>query len=78
MRSERGDTMAFIKNKALQVSMVNKSDLEGEPVEVDINSETIERAGKVTKELMQEAASLLLIYVAADTVRKVIIELAKK
>lgn len=70
--------MAMFKNKALQVSVVKKDDVEGEPLDIEVNTENIEKAGEVTKELMREAASLLLIYVAADTVRRVIIELAKK
>lgn len=72
--------MPMFKDKALQVTMVKKED--GTPIPetitVKASSENIDKAGEVAKDVIGAITASALIFVAADTVRKVIIELVKK
>lgn len=70
----------MFKDKALQVTMVKKDD--GTPIPetimVKTSTETIDKAGEVAKDVISAVTASVLVFVAADTVRKVIIELVKK
>ena len=71
--------MAMFKDKALKVTVIPKEDTEPtEQVVVSGDNDTIEKIGETTKEVVQAVGSLMLLYIAADTARKVIVELAKK
>jgi len=74
--------MAFFKGKAVQITMVDPSPADGntEPSQrlVELPPETIEKVGQVARELVQDVGKIVLVWVAADTARKVIVELAKK
>lgn len=70
----------MFKDKALQVTVVPKQ--EGTPVpetvKIETSTETIDKAGEVVKDVVAAVTASVLVFVAADTVRKVIIELVKK
>lgn len=67
----------MFKDKELRVRMVPK-DLKTETVEISATDHTLDKVDEIVKDILKEGASLLLIYIAADTIRKVIVELAKK
>ena len=73
--------MAVFKGKEVRVQLVPKdtpSELSDETLDFTTAEVIIDKLDNVAKDILREGASLLLIYIAADTVRKVVIELAKK
>jgi len=74
--------MALFKGKAVEIRMVPATPLEGEseasPRLVEVPPETIEKIAEVSKEIIKDLTKAVVIIFAADTARKVIIELAKK
>lgn len=73
--------MAVFKGKEVRVQLVPKdapSELSDESLDFTTAEVIIDKLDNVAKDILREGASLLLIYIAADTVRKVVIELAKK
>lgn len=68
----------MFKDKELRVRMVPKDAPADETVEFSAADHTLDKIDDIVKDVLREGASLLLIYIAADTIRKVIVELAKK
>ena len=66
----------MFKNRAFQVKMV-RTDEEGkyEPPACETQADVAAFAGDIAKDLIKTAVAGILIYVAADTARKVIVEL---
>lgn len=71
----------MFKDRELRVRLAPKDstpDSVDESTQLTVSEQVLDKIDEVTKDVLREGASLLLIYIAADTVRKVIIELAKK
>lgn len=68
----------MFKDKELRVRMVPKDATSEETVQISAADHTLDKIDDIVKDVLREGASLLLVYIAADTIRKVIVELAKK
>lgn len=71
----------MFKDRELRVRLAPKDaapDSVDDSTQLTVSEQVLDKIDEVTKDVLREGASLLLIYIAADTVRKVIIELAKK
>ena len=69
----------MFKNRAVQVKMV-KTNGDDEIIETpqESNSQIIAVAADATKGIMREGLKIVAVYVALDTTRRLILELAKK
>lgn len=71
----------MFKDRELRVRLAPKDsapDSVDDSTHLTVSEQVLDKIDEVAKDVLREGASLLLIYIAADTVRKVIIELAKK
>lgn len=68
----------MLKNRAVQVTWVKKPEEELPSTMDDSNTETVALATVAVKDVMQEATKLIVVIIAVDTVRKVIVALATK
>lgn len=70
--------MGVFKDKALQVTVVKKEDQDPPAPLTRVPDDTVEKIGQQAQGILQTAGALVLLYVGADTIRKVIIEISKK
>lgn len=69
----------MFKNSALQVSMVKKPPTDGtETPPVDTTPDVIATTTVAVEKIVEDVTKLVVLYVAADTARKVVLALISK
>lgn len=69
----------MFKNSALQVSMVKKPPTDGaEAPPVDTTPDVIATTTVAVEKIVEDVTKLVVLYVAADTARKVVLALISK